>query len=62
MLHAYIKATVGSKTSYFAKFRGTLRKNRGAIFSNGAAKFPNGAAIFSNRATIWLNFLENSEP
>ena len=57
-----IMATVCSKTTCFAKFRGTLRKNRGAKFPNGAAKFPNGAAIFSNRATIWLNFLENSEP
>ena len=56
-----IKATVCSKTTCFAKFRGTLRKNRGAIFSNGAAIFSNGASIFSKSATVWLNFLENSE-
>ena len=60
--HTNIKAIVCSKTTCFAKFRGTLRKNRGAIFSNGAAIFPNGASIFSNGATVWLNFLENSEP
>ena len=60
--HTNIKATGCSKTTCFAKFRGTLRKNRGAIFSNGAAIFPNGASIFSNGATVWLNFLENSEP
>ena len=57
-----IKATVCSKTTCFAKFRGTLRKNRGTIFSNGAAIFPNWASIFSKSATVWLNFLENSEP
>jgi hypothetical protein len=62
MRQTNIKAIVCSKTSCFAKFKGTLRKNRGAIFSNGAAIFPNGASIFSNGATVWLNFLENSEP
>ena len=60
--HTNIKATGCSKTTCFAKFRGTLRKNRAAIFPNGAAIFPNGASIFSNGATVWLNFLENSEP
>ena len=59
--HINIKATICSKTTCFAKFRGTLRKNRGTIFSNGAAIFPNGASIFSKSATVWLNFLENSE-
>ena len=57
-----IMATVCSKTTCFAKFRGTLRKNRGAKFPNGAAIFPNGGSIFPNGATVWLNFLENSEP
>ena len=52
--HTNTKATVCSKTTCFAKFRGTLRKNRGSIF-------PNGGSIFSKRATVWLNFLENSE-
>ena len=60
--HTNIKATGCSKTTCFAKFRGTLRKNRGAKFSNGAAIFPNGGSIFPNGATVWLNFLENSEP
>ena len=60
--HINIKATICSKTTCFAKFRGTLRKNRGTIFSNGASIFPNGASIFSNGAAVWLNFLENSEP
>lgn len=61
--HTNTKATVCSKTTCFAKFRGTLRKNRGFIFSNGGSIFPNGgsifsngAAIFSKRATVWLNF------
>ena len=60
--HTNIKAIICSKTTCFAKFRGTLRKNRGAIFPNGATIFSNGASIFSNGAAVWLNFLENSEP
>ena len=56
MQHINIKATICSKTSCFAKFRGTLRKNRGTIFFKRSLYFFKWSLYFFKRSHRLVEF------